>query len=66
VALAAYADILAAAAAPTLGTMVSTERRIPLAAPRAAASFVAVAFVPVAQAVHWRIAFAGDAWIVAT
>jgi hypothetical protein len=49
--LAAYADIFAAAAALALGFMVSTERRIPLAAPRAAAFFVAVAFVPATQVV---------------
>jgi hypothetical protein len=62
--LSAYLDALAAAAALTLGVMVSTERRMPLAAPCSALFFAAVALVPAAQGALGLIAFAGDAWIV--
>jgi O-antigen ligase len=62
--LSAYLDTFAAAAALTLGVMVSTERRMPLAAPGPAVFIAAVALVPATQGALGLIAFAGDAWIV--
>ena len=62
--LSAYSDTFAAAAALSVGIMVSIERRLAFTVPWAATFFVAIAVVPAAQGALGLIAFAGDAWIV--